>query len=238
MKTLLLFVFFNACLLQLNAGKTDVSKNEMPGITETNNPIDNFWAWFIANQDYLKNFERNPDQYLSEVLAEARKIKQGLAIELDPPVNGIICMTISANGNTELFSIVEQIIAKAPKVAGWKFTAFRQRLGSEQLKSMKLKANGFELDPGDMKFYPVIKGDELDIIIYVNGVTDKNYNQVAYGGLLILDNILGEYDCVTKVNSYDFHPMPESKAEQDSLMPLLEIAGFVDNFHSSRAKNQ
>ena len=103
---------------------------------------------------------------------------------------------------------------------------------------MKLKANGFELNPGDMKFYPVIKGDELDIIIYVNGVTDKNYNQVAYGGLLILDNILGEYDCVTKVNSYDFHPMPESKAEQDSLMPLLEIAGFVDNFHSSRAKNQ
>ena len=53
MKTLLLFVFFNACLLQLNAGKTDVSKNEMPGITETNNPIDNFWAWFIANQDVL-----------------------------------------------------------------------------------------------------------------------------------------------------------------------------------------
>ena len=129
MKTLLLFVFFNACLLQLNAGKTDELKNELPGFTETNSPIDNFWAWFIANQDYLKNFERNPDQYLSEVLAEARKIKQGLAIELDPPVNGIICMTISANGNTELFSIVEQIIAKAPRVAGWKFTAFRQRLG-------------------------------------------------------------------------------------------------------------
>ena len=70
--------------------------------------IENFWHWFVKNQQRLRSFESDPDLYLSEFLKEIRKIQSGLAVELEPPVNGVINMTISADGNIELFSLVKQ----------------------------------------------------------------------------------------------------------------------------------
>ncbi|HRN58281.1 MAG TPA: hypothetical protein PLL71_17600 [Agriterribacter sp.] len=206
----------------------------MSGNFVKKDPIENFWKWFKANQKRLSNFEENPDSYLTEMLVQAKKIQPGLAIELEPPQNGIIRMTVSADGNEDLFGLVKNIIAKAPAIKGWQFIAFRQRMHPEQLKGMKLKAQDHELDPEQMKFFPIVTGDTLDVIIYAKGITEENYNQVAYGALLLLDNILGEYDCVTKVRSYDFHDMPSTKEELEDLLPLLHLAAYVDEFHSSK----
>lgn len=206
----------------------------MLNLFKKTDPIEKFWTWFKENEKKLRMFEEGPDKYLNEVLTQAKKIKSGLAIEFEPPKNGIINMTVSADGNRELFGAVQAMVDKAPKIEGWKFIAFRQRMNLEQVKGMKLKAENHELDPNKMKFFPIINGDTLDIIIYINGVTEENYNQVAYGGLLLLDNILGEYDCVMKVRSYDFHEMPTKKKELDDLLPLLDIASYVDNFHKSK----
>ena len=206
----------------------------MFSLFKKSDPIEKFWTWFKENEKRLKKFEQNPDKYLSEVLAQAKKIQAGLAIEFEPPKNGVINMTVSADGVRELFEIVQNIVDKAPKIDGWKFIAFRQRMNLELVKAMKLNAGGDELDPNKMRFFPMIADDTLDIIIHIKGVTEENYNQVAYGGLLLLDNILGEYDCVTKVRSYDFHEMPKNKEELDDLLPLLDIASYVDNFHKSK----
>jgi len=206
----------------------------MFSLFKKSDPIEKFWTWFKENEKRLKKFEQNPNKYLSEILAQAKKIQAGLAIEFEPPKNGVINMTVSADGVRELFEIVQNIVDKAPKIDGWKFIAFRQRMNLELVKAMKLNAGGDELDPNKMRFFPMIADDTLDIIIHIKGVTEENYNQVAYGGLLLLDNILGEYDCVTKVRSYDFHEMPKNKEELDDLLPLLDIASYVDNFHKSK----
>ncbi len=209
-------------------------ENAEPGIFVKKDPIENFWKWFKANEKRLRKFEEDPGKYLNELLEQAKKMRPGLAIELEPPKNGIIHMTVSADGNEDLFELVRQVVGKAPAIKGWKFIAFRQRMTPEQLKGIKLKAQNHELDPGQMKFFPIVNGDTLDLIIYAKGVTEENYNQVAYGGLLLLDNILGEYDCATKVRSYDFHDMPATKEELEGLLPLLELAAYVDAFHTAK----
>lgn len=208
----------------------------MFGFLKKGDTIAKFWTWFKANENRLRKFEENADKYLAEIIAQARKIQAGLAVELEPPRNNVINMTISADGDKNLFPVVQQIVSKAPKIDGWNIIAFRQRMNTDVVKGMKLKAQGHELDPGKMKFFPVIDNDTLDMIIYIDGVTEENYTQVAYGGLLLLDNILGEYDCVTKVRSYDFHNMPTRKEELNGLFPLLDLAAYVDKFHSERKK--
>jgi hypothetical protein len=207
---------------------TKKSNTEMFGIFKTKNPIEKFWNWFSENEKNLRNFESNPDKYLNEILTKGKSIESGLAFELEPPTDGIINMTISADGVKELFPLVEEIVSNSPKINGWNFIAFRQRMSQEQVKGMILKSENHELNPSEMKFFPMLEGNNLDIIIYIKGVTEENYNQVAYGGLLLLDNILGEYDCVTKVRSYDFHNMPTTEQELNELKPLLELAEYVD----------
>ncbi len=235
MTRLFILLFAIACgLTNCNANNKQENKNDMLGLFKNGDPIEKFWTWFKDNEKRLRKFEENPDKYLTEVLTQAKKIQAGLAIEFEPSKNGVINMTVSADGDKNIFSVVQNILAKAPTVEGWKFIAFRQRMNSEQVKGMKLKAEGHELAPEKMKFFPMANGDTLDIIIYAKGVTEENYNQIAYDGLLLLDNILGEYDCVTKVRSYDFHNMPTKKEELDELLPLLDLGAYVDKFHNSK----
>jgi hypothetical protein len=231
---LLLILTITLASTVCKANDKPVKEINMLSLFKKTDPIEKFWTWFKENEKKLRKFEEDPDKYLNEVLIQAKKIQAGLAIEFEPPKNGIINVTVSADGNRELFGIVQTIADKAPKIDGWKFIAFRQRMNLEQVKEMKLKAENHELDPNKIKFFPIINGDTLDIIIYIKGVSEENYNQVAYGGLLLLDNILGEYDCVTKVRSYDFHEMPTTKKELDDLLPLLDIASYIDNFHKSK----
>ena len=197
-------------------------------------PIDHFWKWFEINQRRIRGFESDPNKILTEVSDSAKKIQRGLAIEFEPPANGIVTVTISADGDKNLFPIVKTIVQKSPKIAGWTFVAFRQRFPKDKVKSLVLKAQNHELDVNKMKFFPVISGDSLDIVIFANNVTEESFNQVAYGGLLIVDNILGEYDCVTKVRSYDFQNMPTKPEELKDLKPLVDLAEYVDNFHKSK----
>lgn len=198
--------------------------------------ITQFWNWFRQNETRLRNFESDPDKYLGELLTQIKKVKEGLAIELERPQQGIINMTVSADGAEELFPMVESVIAKAPVIKGWKFIAFRQRMDPAVIKTFVLKAYNRELDPKKMKFYALTNGNALDIIVFVAGVTEENYNEIAYAGLLLLDNILGEYDCVKKVRSYDFHALPEKQEELADLKPLLELAKYVDEYYKMRNK--
>jgi hypothetical protein len=197
-------------------------------------PIEAFWTWFQENEKDWKNFQSNPDRVLKAIMAKGSKIEKGLAFELEPPKKDTVNMTISADGIKDIFPLVLDIVARAPKLEGWNFIAFRQRMSQEQIKGMILKSGPLELNPNKMKFAEVISGDTLDLIIYAEGVTEQNYNQVSYGGLLLMDNLLGEYDCVTKVRSYDFQKMPGNRQELASLKPLLEVAPFVDKFYKNR----
>jgi hypothetical protein len=195
--------------------------------------IDEFWDWFVSEEKTLRSFQNDPDKIVGQVMDRARKIKDGIAIEFEPPKNNIINVTVSADGNRDLFPLVQRIVEKAPKIDGWTFVAFRQRVPKDIVKGFTLKLQGVELHPDKMKFFPMPSGDSLDVIIYANNVTEENYNQVAYGSLLLVDNILGEYDCVKKVRKYDIHNMPTSKEELNGLMPLVDLAEYVDNFHKS-----
>ncbi len=233
-KTTLLITLLAFSLTYCRSQPTMEAARDISTTSGKQDAINKFWKWFQTNEKKLRGFERNPDKILGEVLDNAKQIENGLAIEFEPPNNNIVNVTISADGDRNLFPIVKQIVEKAPKIQGWNFIAFRQRMPADKLKTMVLKVQDHELSPAKMKFFPIVSGDSLDIIVYINQVTEKNFNQMAYAMLTLMDNILGEYDCVTKVRSYDLQKMPTKKEELDGLQPLLDLTAYVDRFHQSK----
>ncbi|MET0466727.1 MAG: hypothetical protein ABW007_26440 [Chitinophagaceae bacterium] len=195
--------------------------------------IEQFWKWFSKNESRLRAFESDPDKYLMELLEQSRKIKRGLAIELEPAKNGIINLTVSADGNVDLFPLVTDVVTKAPAIKGWRFIAFRQRVPSSAVKEMNMKVGSLFLEPSKMKFLPVVDHGKLNIIIYADGITAENYEQVAYAGLILLDSALGEYDAATKVEAFDFRALPGKFSEGPVPQSFLELAKFVDDFHKN-----
>ncbi|ASS49110.1 MAG: hypothetical protein A3D31_04730 [Candidatus Fluviicola riflensis] len=201
----------------------------MFGLFKKGDPIDDFWKWFAENEKTFHNFQNNPNKYLNELLVKSKKIEDGLVIELEPLKEGYLTMTVSADGIIDLFPLVQQIVDKAPPINGWKICAFRQRMPAEKVKQLVLTVQNLELTLCNMRFSPVVTDGSLDIVIYVAGITEENQNQVAYGGLMLVDNILGEYDCATKVRNYYFYNMPPDADTIPELLPLLKLAEYIDN---------
>ena len=199
-------------------------------IFKKNNPIENFWIWFNENNSMFNNInDQNRDDLLDTLLERLHKIQEGLSVEVSEEFKGKRDIVISAEGDRDLFPIVQKIVGAAPKMEGWTVTAFRQPVNID----FTLEYQGLKFKPSQMFFFPVIDQDTLDLIIYAKSINKYDSNTVNHYGLITMDNVLGEYDCVTKVRYYDFHDLDEGEDKRD-LRPLKELRAFVDSFHSQK----
>lgn len=226
-------ILLQSAILILICCSAKAKQEDMP-TARTEDKIDIFWKWFIQNKAIFETLpEQGPelDERLDLIISQLRKIEDGLAIEISREFQGVRDIVISAEGDRSKFGIVQDIVAKAPKIDKWTVTAFRQRSGDGFI----LRVGDMEFDPSKMYFDPLIDGDSLDVVVYAEKLSKHDYNEAAYFGLITLDNVLGEYDCVMKVRHYDFRDTKELPKKHD-LKHLSELPKFVDDFHSARKK--
>lgn len=200
----------------------------MFNIFKKKNKVESFWKWFQKNEMELRNFELSPTKTKMLVNSQSKKIAKGLIFEMKPSKNGIINTTISAGGIKTLFPNVEELYHKAPNIEGWKFIKFKQRIPTNKVKLMVLKSDEYELNPNNMRFSGVFLDNKIDINLYIKGLTTESYTEIADGVLFLLDNLLGEYDCVTKINNFVLQEMPSDILKRKTLKPLLKLVDFVD----------
>ena len=143
-------------------------------------------------------------------------------------------MTVSADGVEDNFEVVKAIVQKSPIIDSWNFVAFRQPLPEGKLSDFTLTVSGINFDPNELLFLPIIEEDNLYIQIFTDSLTEDNENLISYGCLMLLDNIIGEYDCVTKVNGYEFYTLSEAKDFTEDLRPLTEIRHFLEEFYENK----
>jgi len=190
-----------------------------------------FWSWFLENQEKLRSILKGEHDYIDLILNELSKIKRGLAVAFERTTDTIL-MTISADGILENFNAVKQLIENSPSIQQWKFIGFRQPVPKEKVKDITIKVSGIKLDPNQLMFFPIVEDDKLYIQIYHNGLTDNNENLINYGSLMLLDNIIGESDCETKVAGYEFYDLSEGNEFIEELRPLTEIRDFLDEYYA------
>ena len=204
--TIILTIFFVSCL------------------NHKQDPIERFWNWFIKNKDELHKInDTKRDEILNKILSQLKKVQPELSIEISREENGIREMTISPEGDRDKFEIVKLIVQKAPTIKGWKIIAFRQQIGFD----FTLEYQDIRLTPSELYFIPIRDQESLDIIIYGKGFNKYDFNTLAHYGLIMMDNVLGEYDCVTKIRHYDFRDISELLDTGD-LIPLTEIRSYIE----------
>jgi len=79
-----------------------------------------------------------------------------------------------------------------------------------------------------MFFEPVIEGTELNIIVYGENFNSYDRNKLVHYGLIYMDNLIGEYDCVMSVKYYDFMDI-SSVNDRSKLFPIFELPEYIDN---------
>lgn len=191
--------------------------------------VKKFWKWFEKNKDHFTDLEFEGEKKLNKILKKLQKIEEGLSLEISNEVNGVREIVISAEGDIDKFPIVKEIVKNAPIIKGWKTVAFRQPAREDFV----LHYGDLQLSPSQLYFYPIVEEDALDIIIFGEGFQDKDPDILAHYGLIMLDNVLGEFNCVIKVRHYDFLDIEDAE-DQNMLRPLTELSTFLENFYMNK----
>jgi hypothetical protein len=193
-----------------------------------NNLIVDFWKWFEQNElTYRRIFDDRETDLIDNILNRLREIRKGLAVEFEKS-NGIYAMTISADGVEENFDIVQQIIDKSLSIANWRFIAFRQPYDKDRINKIVITVSGYTLDPKQIKFFPIVEDGKLYIQIFSTDINEETKNKVGYGCLMLLDNIIGEYASVKKVDGYEYYNLKEAAEFENELKPLTQIGKYLD----------
>lgn len=219
--TILGIAFCIALLACTNQTKDErASQNE---IEQQSEKITLFWKWFKPREQKL--FEMEPgDAQFQALSSEIKSIDEKIEFEIAPAPEGMKELAISAAGNEAVFPLVEATVNSAPELTKWRVVAFRQRVPAELLKDLEIAANKTgpdgKIDPTqkpfgvavkDMRFTMVRVGKKVNLVIFIKDY--KNDSEQEHLAMMMLQQAVGEYDLVKKIDSIEFKPLNDATAK-------------------------
>ena len=201
--------------------------------------IPQFWNWFKANQAQLFKAEGSKHRVLAELGINLKNIDQDLTFEMGREADGKREFDVSADGIPELFPLVKQVVAAAPKMEKWKVVAFRQRVSPAQLKELAIRGepavgHGERIDIAvkDMRASLTRVGDKANVDVFLKNYSGKEGQQSMV--LVMLQQAIGEYDLVTKVGDIRFASIEED--DKKNSVPFEQLGSALDKTMSSSKK--
>ena len=188
----------------------------------------NFWDWFTQHQapffQTLKEGTRIQEDFFDELNPALDAVKEGLYFQAGMVDNHTAELVISAEGAIENLVFAEELVAAAPSLAGWKFTALKEAVPNiEQivvhLADYKFSADNIHFYADDETAYP----DEIAIAVTHADITEENYATIENGTLIFLDTYLGELAFATLVDQVTII------SEQQAQQPLVPITKLRDS---------
>jgi hypothetical protein len=184
-----------------------------------------FWHWLAAN---TRRIQAGPAQGISEITKEIRAAFQksypDLVWEITPDPSAPWLFCVSADGNPSLFSKVKEAVRSAPAIPGWRIQAFRAR-GS---LNAKLDIGGRTLGYDDIWCRVTARNGRFCVTLCIRGLTQQTNEVLSGGAAVLLDNAVGEFDAVTKIERLERAALPTNPRRAPDFFPLAELPRFLD----------
>jgi hypothetical protein len=194
-----------------------------------------FWDWLAANTVRIQQeLKEDPQGASKEIRRAFKQFYPDLVWESSPAESGPWLFCVSADGDRKLFPQVEQAVKAAPMLSEWKVIAFRPR-GS---LDAEIEMGGRKLGYEDI-WCSVDAGTEgVDAKLWIRGLNPDSDEALSSAALILLDNAIGEYDAVMKINQLDRGPLLDNPQKTDRFFPLAELPKYLDCLKSGAEKGK
>ena len=211
----------------------------------SHNP-ETFWLWFQSNSEHLTMLNDISDserqQLLNDLQHQLDAYCQGLTFEIGEPTAQGRTLTISAEGDFDLFRYVVKLVDSAPDIDWWEFVPFKQPKG----KALKVLFDKYRFDTAKMAFQQLESEEEPDIIGLRVALPDLPHNyqpnpdtdaddDLLVGVYVTIEALIGEFDCTTLIGYVELCPLPKEPFKA-GFRPLDDLPEFVEWFKNSREK--
>ncbi|MEM6687284.1 MAG: DUF695 domain-containing protein [Bacteroidota bacterium] len=187
-----------------------------------------FWNWFQQHEKkFHKVLRKGGDVqgvFFDKLAAKLGELKDGFWYTAGMFTDEVAELVITPDGVIENIVFVEELVAAAPKMNHWKFTALKQ---PSDIKNIRIGMGAHSFSSENLSFYPIDHKDypdEIDIVVVHHDYNDKDKNLIINGTYLFLDNYLGELNSVTTIDNLKVISKAEATAE---LIPILKLKDFL-----------
>lgn len=189
---------------------------------------ENFWRWFAehAEEFYetVNEQENIPKDFISLVSNKLGNLRNGFFILAGMYDDDTAELIITADGNVSIIPFIEELVASAPSIPNWKFTALKPPTNRDDFEvgfsHASLSADNLFFTYKNHSAYP----DLIDIDVVHADITDATKRVFTQGIFIFLENYIGEMECIDLIDSIDIKAKHKAKGD---LVPMSMLASFL-----------
>ena len=192
---------------------------------------DKFWKWFTEHNEQLTMLDDLDEKEANALLEEMQKVLdsycEGLTYEIGDQTNNGRTVTFSAEGDTDLFKYVTDLVEEAPDLDWWEFVAFKQPKG----KGLKVTFDKYRFDTKKMYFMELENEESPDMVglrVALENPVEGDDDQLV-GVYVTIEALIGEFDCATLVGYLDVCSIP-AEPFKDGFKPMDDLPEFIEWF--------
>ncbi|OJV53081.1 MAG: hypothetical protein BGO31_04830 [Bacteroidetes bacterium 43-16] len=187
-----------------------------------------FWSWFARNAtmlfDRLKSVNEAEDSFFELLSPRLGELKDRVFFLVGMRDDDTAELIFTADGVIKNIVFVEELVAAAPEVKNWKFTALKpEHLASE----INVELSGLKFEEKSICFYPVQHEkypDEIELVIVLSHFTEEQKSSAYSGAFIFIDHLLGEINAVTLIDSIKIAAQADATAE---LIPIAKLKPYL-----------
>ena len=194
-----------------------------------------FWQWFQDHNEQLISLgdldEKGRRGLEEELQNKLTEYCDGLTCDMGEATADGRTLTFTAEGDTDLFRYVVELVDAAPDLDWWQFVAFKQPLGTD----LRVRFDKMLFETKKMYFQQLECEEEPEMLGLRIAVADgqRQDEDFQVGVYVTLEALLGEFDCATVIGYMDTVPVPEEPFKS-GFQPLDDLPQFVDWFKRKR----
>jgi hypothetical protein len=187
-----------------------------------------FWSWFRQHarsfHGVVKHREEVERNFFNKLTPMLDQLQDGFFFVTGMMDENTAELVFTAEGRIMNIVFVEELVAAAPEIEGWKFTALKPASGEE---SLGVSMSGFDFNREKLSFYSndlAEYPDEIDITLVHKDYTESNKDVIYNGSVIFMDNFLGELNSVSIIDRLGICGPAQAEKE---LIPIEKLNDFL-----------
>ena len=164
-----------------------------------------FWNWFRQHEKHFFNTVQTRQNihavFFDPMSAQLQHLKDGYFFLVGMSASGVADMIFTADGNLKNIVFVEELVAAAPSLSGWQFSALKPSL---DIENVNIEMGGLQFNKDNLFFHAMqdpAYPDEIDITLVYTTWAEADRDTIINGAYIFLDNYLGELDFATTIDN-------------------------------------